>query len=120
MFHWWSKDAKALPAVGSPQDLQALLARELFILFKHSSACPVSWSAYEEITRFRDEQPGVPVYSISVQRDRALSLYAAERTGVPHASPQLIVCRRGDVVAVASHGEITADLLASLLAEQPE
>lgn len=50
-----------------------------------------------------------------MREDRPLSLELAERTGVPHESPQVICLLRGRAVAHASHREITAQRLAAML-----
>ena len=114
MFNLLSKPSHPVPSVGSIQDLEALLSQESLVLFKHSPTCALSVAAYREVARFREAQPEAPVHVISVRSERALARYVEERTGVPHASPQVIILRRGAVVATASHWEITSDFLAEL------
>ncbi len=122
MFSWWSKGnserKKEMPKVGTPQNLDVLLRQDLLILFKHSNACAASWAAYSEVMRFQRARPETPVHLVSVRQERALARYVAERTGIRHASPQIIVIRRGAVVGTGSHGEITSDFLTSLLTER--
>src|SRR5438067_12555293 len=111
MFNFLSKPTDSMPSVGSMQDLEALFAQESLVLFKHSPTCALSLAAYAEVARFREAQPEAPVHVVSVRSQRDLARYVAARTGVPHASPQVIIMRRGAVVATASHWEITSDFL---------
>jgi len=54
----------------------------------------------------------VAICLIDVIRERSLAQIVAEALDVPHASPQVIVVRRGVSVWVASHRAIWADALA--------
>jgi len=67
--------------------------------------------AQREVMQYRSAQPEIPVYLISVRRRRDVSRYIEEQTGIQHESPQLIVLRRGEVIASASHDEVTADTI---------
>lgn len=123
MFGWWPFKFKretcpngALPEIGKHTNIDSLMDREIVILFKHSSACPVSWAAHAQVMRFRARNPLVPVYLVSVLKERAASQQIAQRLNVRHASPQIIVLRRGVVASVASHGAITEDQLTEMLA----
>lgn len=55
--------------------------------------------------------PSVPVHTISVLAERALSRRIAAWTEVRHESPQVIVLRHGRVVTAASHEQVTAEYL---------
>lgn len=99
-----------------PSDLDALLeraARETVVLFKHSTACPISAHAYGELVRFvRARANGAPLVAlVRVIEERAVSRAIEQRLGVRHESPQAIVLRGGVPAATLSHGEITADAL---------
>ena len=74
------------------------------IIFKHSLTCPVSAAAYEQMEEFDGE-----VALVEVQRASALSTEIENRLGVAHASPQVIVLSKGQVVWNASHFKITAE-----------
>ncbi|MDT4969104.1 MAG: hypothetical protein QOJ64_3841 [Acidobacteriota bacterium] len=87
-------------------DLDQLLARShdaAVILFKHSSTCPISSAAYEEMSEVKAD-----VSLVVVQRARNISNEIASRTGIPHQSPQVVVVRNGRPVWNASHYDITA------------
>src|ERR1044072_1211531 len=97
-------------------DLARLAEQDLVVVFKHSTACPVSYAADREMRGFMARHPEVPVQTVLVREQRDLSRQIAEWTGVRHESPQVIVLRKGTVVADASHGDVTEDYLAELLA----
>lgn len=101
-----------IPEVGTPHDFDALFQNELAIVFKHSATCSISWIAHAQVSEFLKRQPQAPVYLIPVRKRREVARHAAERSGIEHASPQILVIRRGKVVADASHEAITAEFLA--------
>ena len=74
------------------------------VVFKHSTTCPISAAAYDEMSRFEGE-----VALVEVQRARNLSKEIEQRTGVTHESPQVLVLRNGKVVWDASHWKVKAD-----------
>lgn len=75
-------------------------------LFKHSTACPISAQAAEEVKAMREE---LPVYWVNVREQRDLSTWIAETYGVRHESPQLILLRDGKPAKVWNHFEIRRD-----------
>jgi bacillithiol system protein YtxJ len=111
MFGWRSKpgaeEERRVP------DLEEMKSRDLAVLFKHSPTCGVSWAAESQVKKFIAGNPDIPVYTISVRRDRELSRRIAEETRIRHESPQVIVLRRGVPVANASHQDVTVDFLTS-------
>lgn len=74
------------------------------VVFKHSTTCPISAAAYNEMSRFEGE-----VALVEVQRAGSLSREIAQRTGVTHESPQVLVLRMGKVVWDASHWKVKAN-----------
>src|SRR5438132_10153195 len=112
MFNWLKRKEEAcrageMPRVSASTDLKNLLDSDLLVLFKHSTACPVSWAAHSQINRFRLAHPDVPVHILHVIKERPTSLKVAEITGIRHESPQVIVVKNGRVVTALSHGSIT-------------
>jgi bacillithiol system protein YtxJ len=73
------------------------------ILFKHSTTCPISSAAYQQMSKVAEE-----VSLVVVQKARDVSKEIEARTGVQHESPQTIVLRNGEAVWSASHYDITA------------
>ncbi|MDP9169882.1 MAG: bacillithiol system redox-active protein YtxJ [Acidobacteriota bacterium] len=123
MFGWLTgkekgAEAHAMPEIGAKTDMSELMARDLVVLFKHSHACPVSWAAHSQMSRFVAHHPEVPVYVIPVIRERAFAREVARQIDVEHESPQVIVLRHGVVDAVASHGEITEAALTLMLQQK--
>ncbi len=82
------------------------------LLFKHSTTCPISMAAYQEMTRLK-----APVSLIIVQRSRDISRAIETRTGIRHESPQAIILRHGQAVWSASHFDITAETVEEKLHE---
>ena len=95
-------------------DLDLLFAAPLAVLYKHSPICPTSDVAYEEMLAFRRRRP-VPVYLVDVVQHRPLSRALAERIGVRHASPQVIILRDGAAAWHRSHYEIQAEAMARIV-----
>jgi bacillithiol system protein YtxJ len=74
----------------------------LVVLLPARPRCGISVRAYAEVAL------GGEVALIDVARDHDVKRAVADRTGVRHASPQVIVLRGGRAVWAASHGVITA------------
>ena len=93
------------------EDVDEALGRETAILFKHSTRCPISAAARGEVERFLERCPDAPVYTVEVNDDAETSRYLAERTGIEHQSPQVIVARGGRAAWHANHFDVRADAL---------
>jgi|SRR4030088_178101 bacillithiol system protein YtxJ len=92
--------------ITNPDALDELMVRsnkEPVALFKHSTTCPVSSSAYREMKEFPGE-----IALIEVQNARDLSTEVGARSGIAHESPQVIIFRNGKAVWHASHWKITS------------
>lgn len=96
----------------SEQDVDALFTEERAILYKHSTRCPISSAAYDQVEAFLERFPEAPVYVVDVIAHRATARYAAEKSGVRHHSPQVIFLREGVAVWDTSHDGVTARELA--------
>ena len=114
----WSRSSQGIQELATTQEFDGLAEQELIVVFKHSPTCPVSLYAHHEVSRFCAERPEVPVYLVSVRRRRDVSRHIADRTGVTHESPQVLVFRRGEVIGSASHEDITVNSLSALLKGQ--
>lgn len=95
------------PRLRDERALDAALAAERYLLFKHSPRCGISSHAFREYREFAAARPDVATGWIDVVADRALSLEVARRTDVAHASPQVLVLARGQALWDASHHAIT-------------
>jgi bacillithiol system protein YtxJ len=95
--------------------LEELFARsheEPVLLFKHSTACPISARAHQQM-----EGVKTPIAIVVVQQSRDVSREVEQRTGVRHETPQALVLRNGRVVWNASHFDITADAVEQAMKE---
>ena len=92
---------------GDLDRLFAESAEQPVVLFKHDFACSISARAYRELTTVPGEVP-----LIDVERQKGLAAEVANRTGIAHQSPQVIVLRNGRAVYAASHSNITASEVA--------
>lgn len=83
------------------------------VFLKHSTTCPISVSAYEEITEFAKTEKGQNFlyYVIHVGENRPLSNYLAERYQIQHESPQVFLFQDGQLIWHESHRAITAENL---------
>jgi bacillithiol system protein YtxJ len=93
----------------STQDVDEALGQDTAILFKHSTRCPISAAARGEMERFMEMNPDTTVYTVDVNDDASVSRYLAEKTGIEHHSPQVIVARGGQPEWHANHFDIKAD-----------
>ena len=81
------------------------------VIFKDDPYCIVSVMARRALAPL-----GTDIPTIDVAGSRALSLGLAQRTGVRHESPQVLVLRDGKAVWSASHGAISATAVERALA----
>jgi bacillithiol system protein YtxJ len=86
------------------------------VLFKHSTTCPISARAYQQMSQLDRNTVG-DVSLVIVQTARAVSDEVARRTGVRHQSPQAFVLRDGKAVWDASHFDVTADAVERAVGE---
>lgn len=84
------------------------------LLFKHSTSCPISAAAFEELKDFqRSASAGrVKVATVYVIEDRPVSNEIANRFKIKHESPQAILLVGNEVKWHASHWNITKQSLA--------
>ncbi|MWV45165.1 bacillithiol system redox-active protein YtxJ [Paenibacillus sp. HJL G12] len=83
------------------------------LLFKHSTRCPISAGAYQQVMSYLQNEPNEAVeYGlIHVVEDRPVSLETADILGIQHESPQVILVKNQAPVWHTSHSHITADAL---------
>jgi len=80
------------------------------ILFKHSTTCPISERAWQEVRAFIQESSDeVQVVMIKVIESRPVSNHAADELGVKHQSPQALLISDRKVLWHASHQSVTLD-----------
>ena len=100
------------------QDFEQLLERsnkDPILIFKHSTQCPVSDAALDELKSFASDVKDVECGVVLVIEHRNVSNAIAEYLNVRHESPQAIVVEDGRSTWSASHWSITADALRDVL-----
>lgn len=82
----------------------------LVLIYKHSFSCGASIFAK---SRLEDSIDEINKYAdcifIDVKLNRELSNKIAEKTGVRHESPQLLLLNNGEVIWHGSHGSVQLD-----------
>lgn len=78
------------------------------LLLKHGAHCPISANAREELTRFAEARPEIPVFALEVTEHRTLSRAIALALAVRHESPQLVLLEQGRRRWHVEHYEISA------------
>jgi bacillithiol system protein YtxJ len=73
------------------------------LVYKHSTTCPISATAGQEVRAMKTD---LPIYWVNVREQRELSNWVAETYQVTHESPQLILIRDGKSQKVWSHYEV--------------
>ena len=82
------------------------------IIYKHSFSCGISYMTKSNLERkIEDLADKAQLHFIDVIEARPVSDLIAEKSGVAHHSPQVIVIRNGEVIWDASHGSIKPELL---------
>lgn len=99
----------------SIEELSEVWKAPVLVIFKHSTRCPVSAAAYQEVDQFATLHPDVPVLLVKVIEQRRASGEVERRTAVRHESPQVLLVKGGVTVWHESHWRITADSLAGIV-----
>lgn len=88
-------------------DLKEKSLPQTCYVFKHSTACPISFTAADNV---RLAIFDLPLYWINVREQRDLSNWVASEYGVTHQSPQLILIEEGKATKSWSHSMITSSV----------
>lgn len=78
-----------------------------FVVYKHSPRCEICRWALSELEKHAEVFSGIPAYMVNVLEERPISNHIAERTGIQHHSPQLLVFGGGRCLYHASHYSIS-------------
>ena len=82
-----------------------------FLIFKHSTTCPVSKQGYDAFQNFLSDNPDCQAYLVLVIENRDVSNHIEEFSGIKHESPQALFFKGGKCVWNASHFAINKDEL---------
>lgn len=94
--------------------LQDSESKPVFIL-KHSTACGTSanmWNLFQDLS---GEMPDVEFRRVLVREHKPVSNEVAQRLGIKHESPQMILIYRGKAVWEASHWSISRGAMMNAL-----
>nr|WP_315210629.1 bacillithiol system redox-active protein YtxJ [uncultured Flavobacterium sp.] len=80
-------------------------------IFKHSTRCSVSRMALKQFENEFNSSDKVTPYFLDLIAHRDISNEIANRFGVTHQSPQLILIKEGKAVYNVSHSDIDAEEL---------
>lgn len=99
--------------ITSVKDLDDAIAESYHrkvLIFKHSTRCFISKTVLRNFeNEMKDSDHNYAYYFLDLLTHRDISNHIAERFGVEHQSPQLIVLQDGKVVHHASHQSISLD-----------
>lgn len=80
------------------------------IIFKHSSRCAISRMALKNFeNEYKLSGDAAKIYFLDILNHRDISAAIAERFGVWHESPQLLLIYKGKAVYNSSHSDISAE-----------
>jgi len=96
----------------SEEQLNELLvesAQKPVFIFKHSTRCSISSMSLDRLLRNWKEEDATKItpYYLDLIAYRGLSNSVADRLGVPHESPQILLIQDGKVTYHESHYGIT-------------
>jgi bacillithiol system protein YtxJ len=85
------------------------------VIFKHSTACPLSSIAKMRLEEDWDKDFNVTTYYLDLIKYRNISNEVAARFAVHHESPQVIVIEEGECILDESHLDISINNLREFL-----
>jgi bacillithiol system protein YtxJ len=86
------------------------------VIFKHSTRCSISSTALSRFERAWGTTENTAYY-LDLIAYRPISLEIAEKFGVQHQSPQVLVIHKGTCTYSATHWDISVDELKPYLSE---
>ncbi len=97
--------------LSEPEQLDSIVKESFtipLVLFKHSIRCSISAMAKSRLERSIVPE-GLPFYYIDLIHYRPLSNAIAQRFGVQHESPQVLLISKGECIYEESHNGIDMD-----------
>ncbi|MBM7563554.1 bacillithiol system redox-active protein YtxJ [Paenibacillus sacheonensis] len=87
--------------------------RRPVLIFKHSTECPISGGARDELSNWLEDAASLSLSPVMVlvPENRGVAMAIAEQLNLKHESPQLILVDGGKVSWHASHWQITYSAL---------
>lgn len=82
------------------------------VIYKHSYSCGICYRAKNSIEKISGEDAsGAEFHMVDVIQERSISKYIAEKTGITHESPQMLILKDGEVIWHASHFNVKLENL---------
>lgn len=106
----------ALESVDQLNEIDRISHGRSVVVFKHSTRCSVSAMALDRMERGSEMLTGALCYFLDLLEHRDVSIAIADRYGVVHESPQVIVVRNGQAVWHESHMAISPRAVCQVLA----
>jgi len=94
-------------------DIENMSNVKPIVIFKHSTRCSISRFALKQFEREYDLDKTVDAFFLDLIEHRDVSNEIANKFGVYHESPQLILIKNGKAVYDVSHSDISAEALKS-------
>ena len=104
-----------LTDLGQLNEIIAASNEKPVAIFKHSTRCSVSRMALKQFENEFNSSDKVTPYFLDLIAHRDISNEIANRFGVTHQSPQLILIKEGKAVYNVSHSDIDAEELGAKL-----
>lgn len=108
-------DWNLLTDLGQLNEIMSLSIESPVAIFKHSTRCSVSRMALKQFENEFDSSDKVTPYFLDLIAYRDVSNEIANRFGVQHQSPQLIIIKEGKAIYNASHSDIDANVLKTIV-----
>lgn len=101
-------DWRQLTDLGQLNEIIEASADKPVLIFKHSTRCGISRMVLRQFENEFNAGEKITPYFLDLLQHRNISNEVANRFGVMHQSPQLIVFRDGKAVYNTSHSDIEA------------
>jgi bacillithiol system protein YtxJ len=100
-----------LTSVEQLDEIEKLSMNQAVVIFKHSTTCGISAAAKARLEAVPFSHDKGLFYYLDLLTYRPVSNMVAEKFGVVHQSPQIIVMKNGKAVQNNSHHAINGDLV---------
>jgi len=106
------KDWKILSSISDLDQAEKESHDKRVVLFKHSVTCGISARAKHRLESGYDIDPDkTPLYYLDLKSNRDISNEIADRFGIIHQSPQMIILENGRAIFDTSHHSVSLDEL---------
>ena len=108
---------RPLDSIGQIDSLVEESQRAPVLILKHSVTCGRSAQAYDEVLNSMHHANELAAYLVCVQTNRAVSNAVAQRFGIRHESPQVLILLGGRVHWAASHFRVNESAIRGALSQ---